>query len=687
MRFARTSQGGPPPLSLSAPPEPRASVGHEPSMLSPPFGSSGAEPAAPGGAAPSPRHAAWRARGLSPHGLRAAPRAPSGSADRMPKSADEARFPIRSPFAAEFPTLPPPPPPVDSAASSPASGAPAPGAGRYTPTLRRPRRGDDDADATRVMLHGAAAGAHAAGDHRTQLLVHNLPPHVRWQDLKDLFRRAGTVLRADVHMPADTHAPQAATGTVLFATEDDALRARDTLHGYTWHGRVLDVALDHQLTVDLDRAQPPARHGTPPTHARAEAPAYMPPPALPRHGAAPPVPPALPFPGRVLFVGNVPFQCQWQDLKDLFRAAGNIQRADVALNADGRSRGFGTVLFASPEDAQTAVRLYHGYEYCGRALKVHFDRHALYGPPTAGIPTDPSQYTAAFQTQAPASAARAPNVLGAPSAAPPLLGAPPGAPARFGAPEDGWPAPLNESLLARPDAHPGRISLPPLTFPGLGGSVGLPDTPGMVSYLTPTMIESSTVYPYMLSPGLAYPTPTLVPGMTPYHSMGPMPGAGAPAGAHALPPTPHWSQPPPLRAPDAQHQHQPLALDTPVAAPATDALAPVGTRLAGGYPFPATHTAAAAPDADADADADTDTDAAAPATTTASHAHTAEQAAREKLAALSLGGEQTTRDLTEAIAKLSVRGTARTKRRAAPRQAGEHGGASTPTTPTAPEEA
>lgn len=35
----------------------------------------------------------------------------------------------------------------------------------------------------------------------------------------------------------------------------------------------------------------------------------------------------LPTGGRVLFVGNLPFHIQWQDLKDLFRTAGNIIRA------------------------------------------------------------------------------------------------------------------------------------------------------------------------------------------------------------------------------------------------------------------------------------------------------------------------------------------------------------------------
>lgn len=57
---------------------------------------------------------------------------------------------------------------------------------------------------------------------------------------------------------------------------------------------------------------------------------------------------------------QLPFHCQWQDLKDLFRQIGPVIRADVALGPDGRSRGFGTVLFQNEVDAEKAVNSLNG---------------------------------------------------------------------------------------------------------------------------------------------------------------------------------------------------------------------------------------------------------------------------------------------------------------------------------------
>ena len=108
------------------------------------------------------------------------------------------------------------------------------------------------------------------------------------------------------------------------------------------------------------------------------------------HAAPPPRPPSHNYfsggggnPGNQLYVGNVrlpisnprtlslfegvwhdacadnglqlPYQAGWQDLKDLFRAAGNIVRADINIGHDGRAKGSGTVIFETSKDAQQAI--------------------------------------------------------------------------------------------------------------------------------------------------------------------------------------------------------------------------------------------------------------------------------------------------------------------------------------------
>ncbi|KAJ7788592.1 hypothetical protein B0H14DRAFT_2229387, partial [Mycena olivaceomarginata] len=148
-----------------------------------------------------------------------------------------------------------------------------------------------------------------------------LPYHVHWQDLKDLFRTAGTVLHADVSITANS-----CCGTVLLAITDGARHAVNLFSGYLWHGRFLKVQITDAMGGDY----------------------------------------VLP-----VFVENLPFHIQWQDLKDTFSQAGPILRADVALNHDGRSRGFGTIVFAREEDACRAVNMFWGYEYNGRPLKVY----------------------------------------------------------------------------------------------------------------------------------------------------------------------------------------------------------------------------------------------------------------------------------------------------------------------------
>lgn len=74
--------------------------------------------------------------------------------------------------------------------------------------------------------------------------------------------------------------------------------------------------------------------------------------------------------GFEIFVGNLPFSLRWQDLKDMFREFGDIERADVREGPGGRSKGFGTVVFRTQEAADAAIQKYDGYELMGRKVDV-----------------------------------------------------------------------------------------------------------------------------------------------------------------------------------------------------------------------------------------------------------------------------------------------------------------------------
>ena len=73
---------------------------------------------------------------------------------------------------------------------------------------------------------------------------------------------------------------------------------------------------------------------------------------------------------------NLPYSVTWRELKDLFRSAGPIVRADVQQTPDGRSRGNGIVTYETVDDAQRAVDKYHGYDWMGRRIEIREDRYA-----------------------------------------------------------------------------------------------------------------------------------------------------------------------------------------------------------------------------------------------------------------------------------------------------------------------
>lgn len=73
-----------------------------------------------------------------------------------------------------------------------------------------------------------------------------------------------------------------------------------------------------------------------------------------------------------LYVGNLSFRTTSEELRDLFSQAGTVESASVVEDREtGRSRGFGFVEMATPEEATTAIEQLNGKDVGGRNLTVN----------------------------------------------------------------------------------------------------------------------------------------------------------------------------------------------------------------------------------------------------------------------------------------------------------------------------
>jgi len=80
--------------------------------------------------------------------------------------------------------------------------------------------------------------------------------------------------------------------------------------------------------------------------------------------------------GGRLYVGNLDWTVSWQDLKDHFRRCGEVVRADVMMESDGKSKGCGIVEYASNREANDAIRELSDTELKGRMIFVREDRES-----------------------------------------------------------------------------------------------------------------------------------------------------------------------------------------------------------------------------------------------------------------------------------------------------------------------
>ncbi|GMM29266.1 single-stranded telomeric DNA-binding/mRNA-binding protein [Martiniozyma asiatica (nom. inval.)] len=262
------------------------------------------------------------------------------------------------------------------------------------------------------------------------IFIGNLPFECDWYHLKDHFASIGDIVRADI---VTARGRSKGMGTVEFKTRDDAEKAINSFDRSNFMGREIFVREDmpppqkefrerrgdryggrdggdryggrdggdryggrdggdryggrdggdryggdryggdryggDRYGGDRDRDQ--YRQGPPPRRSFRERESFRGPPA---HHVE----------GFEVFVGNLPFSLRWQDLKDMFRECGDILRADVRENAGGRSRGYGTVVFANEEGAINAVTKFNGHNVMDRSIDVRHGKFSKLGSGNAG---------------------------------------------------------------------------------------------------------------------------------------------------------------------------------------------------------------------------------------------------------------------------------------------------------------
>ncbi|ANQ07893.1 RNA binding protein [Plasmodium coatneyi] len=82
-----------------------------------------------------------------------------------------------------------------------------------------------------------------SGKRNCTLIVYNLPPQSTWKELKDLFKKHGRVVRADLRN--EETPSKEITGTVIMESEYDAKNAIDALNFCNFDGYILKVNFDN----------------------------------------------------------------------------------------------------------------------------------------------------------------------------------------------------------------------------------------------------------------------------------------------------------------------------------------------------------------------------------------------------------------------------------------------------------
>ncbi|CAM6042620.1 unnamed protein product [Sphagnum compactum] len=94
--------------------------------------------------------------------------------------------------------------------------------------------------------------------------------------------------------------------------------------------------------------------------------------------------------GSKLYVGNLPWTCDSQQLAEVFQDCGSVELVEVIYDRiTQRSRGFAFVTMSTAQDAIAAIEKLDGMDFGGRILKVNFPQAPTREPRTSSYNNSP----------------------------------------------------------------------------------------------------------------------------------------------------------------------------------------------------------------------------------------------------------------------------------------------------------
>merc|ERR1719343_1560358 len=209
-------------------------------------------------------------------------------------------------------------------------------------------------------------------DKKRRVYVGNLAWEVSWQNLKDLMKTLNhEVVRVDIMQTSDGRSK--GCGIVEFATAQGATEAVLTLNDTELSGRRIFVREDRENSNSgLSGRDHSSRGGRYNNHRNRH------------HGNSSMIPSDPESQSRRVYVGNLSWDVTWSELKDYMRTAGDVVRAEVICEHNGRSKGCGIVEFETEEGAQNAIETLTHTELRGRTIFVREDREGSGGEGKGG---------------------------------------------------------------------------------------------------------------------------------------------------------------------------------------------------------------------------------------------------------------------------------------------------------------